>query len=104
MIIQYIKRIKQEVSPKKKSKMKRTHKVGVLVAFNKDGKPRVGWSLTNVNNGDAFDKQEGIRLATERAISPIVLHDEKAALMYTPKSIQEDLKAFLERSKKYLKY
>jgi hypothetical protein len=94
MLKQYIKRTKQEI------------KVGVLVAFKADDSVKVGWSLTNRNAGDAFNEEEGIRIAMERAIHPDVLD---CAMMTSnekfspPRSIHPDVNIFLERCERYFK-
>jgi hypothetical protein len=41
--------------------------VGVILAKVVDGEIRIGWSRTNFNKGDVFDKEEGLRLARGRA-------------------------------------
>jgi hypothetical protein len=106
MIKQFIKRTKQEISPRKHSKMKRTHKVGVLVAFTDDSGVKVGWSLTNRNAGDTFNEAEGFRIAMDRAIHvsaleyAMMINHEKYS---PPRSIYSDLNIFLKRCERYFK-
>jgi hypothetical protein len=44
--------------------------IGVVVARLVNGKIHVGWSVTNVNAGDKFDKDFGIKSAIERLQEP----------------------------------
>ena len=41
--------------------------VGVIVGTVENGMIKVGWSKANIKMGDVFDKDEGIRIALDRA-------------------------------------
>lgn len=45
---------------------KKNRKVGVLVAYKKDGQVFVGWSKVNEAAGDTFDRERGIARAIDR--------------------------------------
>jgi hypothetical protein len=66
---------------------------GVLIGMEEDGIVKIGWSLTNVNSGDQFDKLDGMTRAFQRVDTP------EAA----PPSIQEDLVEFENRCCSYFK-
>lgn len=104
MIIQHIKRTKQEIAPKKKSILKRTHKIGTLIAFRNDkGTIRVGFSSVNVAAGDVFDAKKGILLAEQRTYTV----SENGSLYIPeeiPRKIREKITYFVEhRCSRYFK-
>ena len=104
MLYQRIRRTKMEISPRKKSKMKRNNTIGVLVAYNdfKTSEVKVGWSLVNKKAGDEFSKSTGILNAVDRALKPSKVYAQ--CLDGTiPKSIQSDVNRFLERCERYFK-
>lgn len=94
MIIQYIRRTKTEVSPRKKVTMQRTHKIGVLVAWRDPimGDIRIGWSALNLFSDDKFDAKTGIELAKKKSYSLTI-----AQVMKKPLKVEKELPAFIKR-------
>lgn len=100
MIVKTIKRNKTEISPRKKSKMRRMHKIGTMVAFRSGPLNTVmfGWSLVNFTENDKFSMQEGIRCATERAIPLFAVQAENL-----PVKVQLEFAGFKDRCNRYFK-
>lgn len=95
----YIKKIRKEVSPSKKATVIRHHKVGVLLAFVKDGIPYFGWSLVNEQDGDVFDREIGLEQARKRAI-PVFAIGYNQQL---PFKVKRELPSFMANVSRYLK-
>lgn len=68
---------------------------GIVIAMKlKNGKGvKFGWSKTNTKAGDVFNKAEGLRLATQRAI--------KGSEKPIPQSIQNDYSDMVNRGVRY---
>lgn len=54
---------------KKRDKTGHSQKIGIILAHQKDGKIRLGWSLVNRKVKDTFKKDSGILIALERSKS-----------------------------------
>lgn len=100
MLIQYIRRVKNEISPAKKVPMKRTYKVGVLVAFltNNDN-ITIGWSAVNTQSNDKFDRNEGLTLAKQNTYQ--IMSPDMVARM--PHKIRVAMPDFIDRCERYFK-
>lgn len=106
MIHQFIKQRKTEISPAKKVKMTRTHKVGVLVATKRspeanDPTVYVGWSLVNRDAGDKFNHEDALRLACDRAVSIDMIAAQCEDHHTIPCSIRKHMRKFLLRCDRY---
>jgi hypothetical protein len=66
---------------------------GVLVGVQEGSVIKIGWSLTNVNSGDKFDKLEGMTRAITRT------HTPEAA----PSSLNDEIADFQDRCVVYFK-
>jgi hypothetical protein len=100
MITQFIRKNKTEISARKKVKMQRVYKVGVLIAFKDDSNViRIGWSAINTHSDDVFDKKIGLFLAksnTVQIISPDVI-----ARM--PFKVKTEMPYFIQRCERFFK-
>lgn len=100
MLTQIIKKSKTEISPRKKVKMKRNHRVGLLIGFrDEDGFVRIGWSAVNTNSEDVFDYFVGLPLATENSHRYIT----KDVVTSAPTVIRKHLSKFVDRCQRYFK-
>ena len=70
-------------------------KVGTLVGVLVGKDLRIGVSLANVNAGDRFDKDKGLKIATGRAL--------KWNAVDVPPSIKDEVMEFKQRCKRYFK-
>jgi hypothetical protein len=103
-LIQYVRKNKTEISPKKRAIVKRTHKIGVLVGFRAtpEAKVRVGWSAVNRDEGDTFDKEIGLEIAKERSV-PISESAFNEMCLDAPAKLRSKIRAFAERCNRYFK-
>jgi hypothetical protein len=100
-IVKYIRKNRTEISPRKKVVMKRTHKIGTLVAYaNNRNIPMVGWSLVNTKDGDVFDPIVGQNEALKRAIPLSTL---SGVVWSLPLKVRKELPAFVSQLNKYFK-
>ncbi len=89
MKIQYIRRRRNFLSPRKKVPVSQVEKVGVMVAFpSRDGVWKFGWSLKD--RGDKFDRALGRNIAAKRAVKVNAIHG-------VPHSIKAQFDSFIER-------
>ncbi len=101
MIIRYIKRSRQERSPRKGVIMRRNHKIGVLVAWRSmTGIPYFGWSLVNEVDGDKFDPAIGIELAKKKTIPITVLGSPTLKI---PFKVLKEIPSFMRHVERYMK-
>lgn len=102
MIIQHIRKTQTEISPRKKVVMKRTHKIGTLVAFRGDhanGPIYIGWSAVNRKAGDTFRKH-GISMAKSRAKA---VDNSTDWMQGIPLKFHKHLPGFVQRCERYYK-
>lgn len=91
-------------------KVGKSKPVGVLAAYRgADGVVRIGWSLCR--RTEPFNPKVGLRYALERAVSEGVMVSlgmsisqfRKGRFSRMPKSIEKEMKEFIERTKRYFK-
>jgi|GEM_PF-6008237 hypothetical protein len=76
--------------------------VGVLAAYRgKDGKVRIGWALCR--KSEKFYSKVGQRYALERAIPEDMMLDMSVAGRPVPKTLENPMEEFIERTKRYFK-
>lgn len=72
----------------------RRQKVGIMVGMLDDkGRVKIGWSRTNINAGDKFDKQRGMNMSIARS--------NAKTNVKAPMSIKGHLEMFAKRCNKY---
>ena len=98
------KKVSKKVSPKqnpiikyiKKNREGRRQKTGVLIAnIDTAGIVKLGWSKVNFKAGDVFNRETGIKIATERT--------KAKETVPLPQSILKDAFDFQGRCHKYFK-
>jgi hypothetical protein len=67
-----------------------------IVAFKKDGKVHIGWSMCNKK--DTFSKKKANEIAVLRALKWV--DDPNRSI---PKTLEEEMETFIYRAKRYFK-